>query len=202
LAVYSLSLNYERVGKVFEAQGKLPEALNVYEQSLKIRQHLAEYDPTNVGWYKDFSENYDRVGNVLLAQGKLQEALDVYQQGLQMRRRLASRTRRDLPISYEKVGDVLVAQGKLKEALDAFQQSLNIRRTLAEQDKSNAALQRDLILSLHRLAKVTAKIGGNDNVRQAQAFLREGLNLAELYGGPDRQNLIDALDQTLQNLAH
>ena len=82
MAVYSLSLNYERVGKVFEAQGKLPEALNVYEQSLKIRQHLAEYDPTNVGWYKDFSENYDRVGNVLLAQGKLQEALDIYQHEL------------------------------------------------------------------------------------------------------------------------
>jgi hypothetical protein len=35
-----------------------------------------------------------------------------------------------------------------------------------------------------------------------QMFFRTGLNLAELYHGPDRQNLIDELNLALRNLAH
>jgi hypothetical protein len=46
-----------------------------------------------------------------------------------------------------------------------------------------------------------AKIGGNDNVTHAQEFLRAGLNLVELYPGPDRQDLIGALNLALENLA-
>jgi hypothetical protein len=53
-----------------------------------------------------------------------------------------------------------------------YQQSLNIHQALPEQDKSNAGWQRDLIVSLYKLGTTTANIGGNDNVTQAQEFLR------------------------------
>jgi hypothetical protein len=109
---------------------------------------------------------------------------------------------RDLSFSYDNVGDVLVKQGKLGEALDAYQQSLAIRQILAEQDKSNPDSQRALILSLYQVGATAATIGGNDNVARAQEFLRTAMGLALMYSGRDREQLINALSQTLQNLAH
>jgi tetratricopeptide (TPR) repeat protein len=143
---------------------------------------------------------------VLIARGKLPEAMVAYQEYLAIMKRLISKDKSnsdwqgDLSLSYSKVGDVLFDQGKLQEALEAYQQSLNIRRTLAEQDKSNADWQRDLIMSLYKVGTTTAKIGVNDNVTQAQGFLQTGLNLAELYSGPDRQTLIDALNTALRTV--
>jgi hypothetical protein len=75
-----------------------------------------------------------------------------------------------------------------------------IAKRLADQDKSNIGWQRDLIVSLYKVGTITAKIGGNDKVTQAQGLLRTDLNLAQLYSGPDRQKLIDALNQALRQL--
>ena len=95
-----------------------------------------------------------------------------------------------------------MAQVKLPEALDAYQQSLAIAKRLAEQDKSNSGWQRDLIVSLYKIGTTTAKMGAQDSLGQAQEFLRTALNLADKYSGPDRQQLIDTLNWTLQNLLH
>lgn len=161
---------------------------------------FAKHDPSNIGWYQDFSENYDRVGNVLLTQGKLPEALALYKQGLEIRQRRGKR--QDLSMSYEKIGDVLVAQNKLQEALDAYQQSLKMRRTLAKEYKSKSDWQRALIVSLYKVGTTTAKMGAHDSLSQAQESLRTALNLADEYSGPDRQQLIDNVNLALENLLH
>jgi hypothetical protein len=79
---------------------------------------------------------------------------------------------------------------------------LKIRQTLAEQDKTNSGWQRDLIVSFYKVGTITAKIGGNDNVTQAKEFFKEALNVADKYSGLDRQQLVDALIQALQQLVH
>jgi hypothetical protein len=68
------------LGDVLEAQGKLPEALEAYQQTLTILKRLAEQDRSNVGWQRDLSVSYENVGGVLAAQGKITEALKSYQQ--------------------------------------------------------------------------------------------------------------------------
>jgi Tetratricopeptide repeat len=68
------------LGGVLAAQGKLPEALDLYQQSLAIAKRLAEQDKSDSGWQRNLSVSYVNVGNVLVAQGKLQDALDAYQQ--------------------------------------------------------------------------------------------------------------------------
>jgi len=40
---------------VLEAQGKLPEALDAYQQSLDFRRRMAEQDKSNAGWQRDLS---------------------------------------------------------------------------------------------------------------------------------------------------
>jgi tetratricopeptide (TPR) repeat protein len=188
-------------------QGKLPEALDAYQQSLAIFKRLAEQDKTNSAWQRDLSVSYNKVGDALVGQGKLPEGVDAHQQSLAIFKRLAeqdesnSAWQRDLSLSYNKVGDALVAQGKLAEGLDAYQQSLTIAGRLAEQDKSNSGWQRDLIVSLYQVGATAAKIGGNDNITRAQELLRTALGLALMYSGPDREQLINVLSGSLQNLA-
>jgi tetratricopeptide (TPR) repeat protein len=72
---YSKRSPYENVGVALEAQGKLQEALETYEQSSTIFKRLAEQDKTNSDWQRNLSISYEKVGDVLAVQGKLQEAL-------------------------------------------------------------------------------------------------------------------------------
>jgi tetratricopeptide (TPR) repeat protein len=103
--------------RVLGSQGKLAEALDSYQQSLKIRQILAEQDKTNTGWQRDLSVSYAKVGEVLEAQGKLTEALDAYQQYLTILKRLAEQDKtntgcqRDLIVSLHKVGTITAKMG-------------------------------------------------------------------------------------------
>jgi tetratricopeptide (TPR) repeat protein len=96
------------LGDLRVAQGKLPEALDAYQQKLAISKRLAEQDKTNSVWQRDLADSYERLGDVLPAQGKLPEALDVYQQGLAIAKRLAEQDKsntgwqRDLAVSYKK----------------------------------------------------------------------------------------------------
>jgi hypothetical protein len=84
------------------------------------------------------------------------------------------------------------------EALEAYQQSLAIIKRLAEQDKTNSGWQRDLIVSLYKVATTMAKIGGSDNFTQAQDLLRTALDVADKYSSSDQQQLIDTLNHALQ----
>ena len=104
-----LSVSYERIGGVLEAQGKLEEALEAYRDSLAIRGRLAAADRSNARWQSDLSVAYNRVGEMLVAQGKLAEALKAYRDGLAIRERLAAADRsntewqRNLSVSYDNV---------------------------------------------------------------------------------------------------
>ena len=106
---------------MLEAQGKLSEALDDYSQSLKIRQFLAEQDPSNAGWQRDLSVGYEKVGGVLEAQGKLSEALDDYRQSLKIRQFLAKQDpsnvgwQRDLILSYYRIGQCMAKSGNNSE---------------------------------------------------------------------------------------
>jgi len=51
-----------------------------YQATIAIRQHLAEQDPSNAGWWRDLSVSYNNLGDVLSAQGRLDEAAKAYQE--------------------------------------------------------------------------------------------------------------------------
>ena len=45
-------------------------------------------------------------------------------------------------------------------------------------------------------------VGGKDNVTRGEEILRKALDVADKYSRSDKQQLIDALNQALQQLAH
>jgi hypothetical protein len=85
---------------------------------------------------------------------------------------------------------------------DLYKQSLKIHQILAEQDKTKSVWQRDLIVSLYKMATTMSKIGGDDDRSRAREIFQEALNLTDKCSGNDRQQLIDALNQALQQLLH
>jgi len=59
---------------------------------------------------------------------------------------------RDLSVSYERLGDLLSALGQGEEARRYYQQALEIRARLAAAEPERADYQRDLVISLARVA--------------------------------------------------
>ena len=119
-----LSVSYNKVGGVQEAQGNLAGALKSYPDSLAIADSLAKSDPGNAGWQRDLSVSYNNVGGVQEAQGNLAGALKSYSDGLAIIDRRAksdpAQWKCDLGISNERIGTVQQAQSDLKAALKSF----------------------------------------------------------------------------------
>src|SRR5271166_1770015 len=84
-----LSVSFNKVGGVQEAQGNLPEAMKSYQAGLAIRDRLAQSDPGNAGWQRDLPVSLEKVGDVQVAQGNLPEAMKSYRASLAIRDRLA-----------------------------------------------------------------------------------------------------------------
>jgi len=183
-------------GDVLRAQGRLPEALAAYQQGLAITKRLADQDPSNAGWQQDLAAAYDRMGDVWRAQGSFPEALDTYQDPSN------ADWQRDLSVGYDKVADILVAQGNLPAALAVYQQGLAIAKSLADQDPSNAGWQRDLIVAYYRIGICAAQMDGEDSSGRATNFLHTGQDLAKLYPGREKQDLINAFNEALKLLNH
>ena len=74
-------------------------------------------------------------------------------------------------VSYIKVGDVQVQQGDLQAALQSYSDSHAIFDRLVKSDPGNAGWQRDLSVSLGKLALVHWHSGDK---AKASAFLQQG----------------------------
>ncbi len=174
-----LSISNEKLGDIYNAQGRLTEAQRYYEQSLQIREQLAEETGT-VQARRDLSVSYKKLGEICEAQGRLTEAQCYYEQLLQIAEQLAEETgtveaRRDLSISYEKLGDICKAQGRLKEAQQYYEQSLQIREQLAE-ETGTVEMRRDLSISYDRLGDICKAQG---RVTEAQQYYEQSLQIRE-----------------------
>ena len=80
-----------------------------------------------------------------------------------------------------KLGDLAVAQGDLAGALRSFTESKTIRERLAASDPANAAWQRDLWVSVWRVADLCEKSG---QAEEAKAWWRKAFDtLAGMKAG-------------------
>ena len=155
-----LSVAYEKVGDVQEAQGNFPGALKSYSDSLAIRDRLATSDPANAGWQRDLSVSYERLGDIFLAQGNLPAALEQYRASLDRMVPLRDRdpTNADLQrftsVTLNKVGGLQEAQGNFAGALKSYTDSLAIFEGLAKSDPVNAGWQRDLSVAYNKVGGV------------------------------------------------
>jgi hypothetical protein len=59
-----LSVSHNCVGRVYEAEGRLADALREFEDDLAIAERLAAHDPTSIQWQKDLVDTRSSVDRV------------------------------------------------------------------------------------------------------------------------------------------
>ena len=189
LREYSVSLN--KLGDLAIAEGNLSEASRLYTDGLKVRQRLADSDPTNASWQRDLSVSLDRLGDLAIAEGNLSEASRLYTDGLKVRQRLADSDptnaswQRDLSVSLEKLGDLAIAEGNLSEASRLYTDGLKVSQRLADSDPTNASWQRDLAISLEKLGDLAIDEG---NLSEASRLYTDGLKVSQRLADSDPTN--------------
>ena len=98
------------LGATLRQQGKVQEAMEQYEQALRL-------DP-------DYAEAHNDLGSALMGQGKVQEAIGHYEQALQIKP--------DSIEAHNNLGIALMGQGRLREAMEQYEQALRIEPDFAE----------------------------------------------------------------------
>jgi hypothetical protein len=110
--------SYNNVAHSLKAQGKLGEALPLYEKALQIRrQVLGELHPHTAA-------SYNNVAGCLKDQGKPGEALPLSEKALQIRRKMLGELHPLTASSYNNVASCLNDQGEIEKAVGAWQAAL------------------------------------------------------------------------------
>ena len=84
-----LSVSFERVGSIHQANGDNTAALKALQDSLAIRQKLVQLDPTNTQWQRDLSVSFYVLGGIYQASADKPAALKALQDSLDISKKLA-----------------------------------------------------------------------------------------------------------------
>jgi tetratricopeptide (TPR) repeat protein len=106
-------VNYGHAGcalaGVLEFEGRVPEAIPIFEKALRISP--------------DDAEGHGRLAHALLQAGKVREAIGHYEQAL--------RIKSDYAEIHNDVGTIYLAEGKLSDAIGHYEQALRIKPDFA-----------------------------------------------------------------------
>ncbi len=118
------------LGDILQKQGKLEEAIKLYQEVLDFNPNHAKV--------------YNNLGNIFQQQGKLNKAIECYHQALKIKP--------DYALVHNNLGNAIKAQDNLDKAIECYQKALkilpsaaeihyNLGAALNEQGKLEAAVQ-------------------------------------------------------------
>lgn len=166
-----LSLFFSRIGDARLMAGEMQLAFSAYHESLSVDRMLLKQQPDNLGLRHEFSLYLEKIADLKQSAGDVKGALSLYEESLVIVRELAesndSTFRRSLSVSLDKIGDLRLTSGNEAGALNAFNEGLKMSRGLVALDPSNTEWQRDLVISLVKVANA----GNNPRESFAEALV-------------------------------
>ncbi len=158
-----LSISYNNLGMIANAQGNLKEASDYFEKNIAINEELFEQSGT-VEARREIAVNYNWLGMVFKAQGDLKKAQDCHEKAFAISEELAEQTgtaesRRGVSRCHSLLGNVAQALGNYKEAQEHLEKCLSISEELAEQT-GTAEARRD-VLNAYELLGIIMKDQGD-----------------------------------------
>ncbi|MCH5191681.1 MAG: TIR domain-containing protein [Oscillospiraceae bacterium] len=174
-----LSVSYDKLGNICQAQGDLTEAKAFYGKGFAIAEQLATETGT-VEALRDLSLSCNRLGDICQMQRDLEGAKKYYAKSLALRERLVTETgtvesRRDLSTSIEKLGNIDYALDDLTGAKDFYKKCLVIREQLAK-EVGTVEARRDLSISFEKLGNISYWQG---KLSEAKSFYEKLCAIAE-----------------------
>jgi protein O-mannosyl-transferase len=148
---------YNNLGNILYQANRIPEAMDLFKQALRIKPAAAHYSLGNalaltgrtseaIDQYKlalrinpDFAEVHNNLGNALFLTGRTSEAIDQYKQALQTNPNYAD--------AHNNLGAVLGQMGRISEAIEQVKAALRIQ--------PNFIRAQDNLIKLEGLQKTT-----------------------------------------------
>lgn len=164
-----LSISFNNVGDSLEKNGDFDGALEMYLESLAIREMLATKvsEPELSDLHYGLFVSYNKVGGIYEAQGDRDKALKNYKMGLSICKKLVAQEPENidfkygLSISYNKVGGCLWTQGNDVFAMDMFLKTLAIREDLVAKKPENTYLNHGLSIAYNNVG-ILKKVQGKE----------------------------------------
>jgi len=176
---------YTNLGDILAAANRLPEAMDLFNQALRIKPAVAHYSVGNafiqagrtseaIDEYKralridaDYAEAHNNLGNALFLTGRTSEAIDEYQKALTVNP--------DYAEAHHNLGNALIQTGQAPEAIDHYEQALRM-------NPNSASAHNNLGAALGQMGRIPEAID------QLKAALR--IN----PGDPDARNNLAKLE--------
>jgi CHAT domain-containing protein/Flp pilus assembly protein TadD len=119
------------VGSEYARLGQYPQALDTYQQELKLWQFM--------GAKPQEAEALEEIADILNRQGKKQEAINTLNQSLEIRRQLNIRP--DEADTLSTLGYIYFSLGAYDSSLDTYQKALSIFQDIGKRSDEITALQ-------------------------------------------------------------
>lgn len=191
-----------QIGQVRQAEGKFPDAVAAYRESLAVAQQVAQRDPANAEWQLGVAMAHFYLGDALRLQGDQDGAMREFEGYRDVAKRLVERDpsneqwQLELAYGHSNVASVLEAKGDLAGARRELELSQATKEALAALKPDDVERQQAVATGFNRLGVVLEKAG--EPVRALESFLadlkiRRTLVAADPRNIPIRRNLVVAL---------
>jgi eukaryotic-like serine/threonine-protein kinase len=167
------ALALAQLGQVRDKQGKLPQAVELFRQSLRFASAAAARDSTRDDWQLTLSNAHFYLGDAMRRQGDTRGTLENFRAYFVISQRLAARHPGDLryqaEVSYAhgNLGAAYEATGDLPRALDEYRLARDMDHERQLRQPSNEQWQADLANSSNRLGVVLKRQGDFAGAQQA-----------------------------------
>ncbi|HEY3368612.1 MAG TPA: hypothetical protein VGK74_26440 [Symbiobacteriaceae bacterium] len=192
-AARDVSLGLNKLADFLANRGQAGDevrAMGDYERSLELRERLLRDHPQSAEAVRDVSVSLNKLADFLVRRGQAGDAaraLGDYERSLELAEQLlrdhpqSAQAVRDVSASLNKLADVLTTRGQAGDAARALgysERCLELAEQLLRENPQSAEATRDVLVSLERLAHVTAAQPDTYAARKALAFQQRALALA------------------------
>ncbi|WP_114240817.1 TIR domain-containing protein [Dyella sp. C9] len=153
------------IGRVREEQGKLPEARQAFEESMRLMQPLVARHPGNAEWRIALADSHSWLGNVAWDRSDLAEALSQFQQAAPLTETVVRQHPENLDWFkhlgwlHNNIGHVLEARGQLTQAQGQYAIVLGIYQQLAQRVPGNRRYHTEVAHAYDNLAGIHYALG-------------------------------------------
>ncbi|MGE3274385.1 MAG: protein kinase [Vicinamibacterales bacterium] len=161
-----------QIGQVRMDQGRLPDALDLFTQSLTLAEAVVARNPGNGEWLFELAQSQYWIGAVLRRQADPEGALAYWQQYLEsalaLNRLDPDRREWQLEVGYAygNLGLLQEGGGRFSEAVASYRGSLAIKEAVARAEPDAVQPTVDVAVSHNKIAVVLDRMGALDEALQ------------------------------------
>jgi tetratricopeptide (TPR) repeat protein/predicted Ser/Thr protein kinase len=196
------ALALAQLGEVRVQEGKLPEAVKLFQESLRFASAAVERDPSREEWQLAQSNAHFWLGEAARRKDDPKSALAHFLEYLRIAERLAAQhpgnTKYETEVAYGhgNVGTAYEAAGNLDSALREYHTAVSLVRKRLTREPDNGAWQDDLASLLNLVGALQQKRGDLDGARavlEEEIEVRRRLMAAEPNDARRIRNLATSL---------